>query len=132
MRVHWPAILVATVIFFLFGGLWYNVLGPAWRDALGAQAPQTSTSAYVYIVAVIMSFFLAYAVARVLSWRGDYSAGRGAFIGLSLGLLIFGSMTWMTYAFEMRGATLGWINVGFVAIGMAIQGAILGAWKPKS
>ena len=71
MRVNWPAILVATVIFFLFGGLWYNVLSPAWRNAMGVAAGQTSTSVYAYIVAVIMSFFLAYAVARVLSWRGD-------------------------------------------------------------
>ncbi|HUY11273.1 MAG TPA: DUF1761 domain-containing protein [Candidatus Dormibacteraeota bacterium] len=132
MRVNWPAILVATVVFFLFGGLWYNVLGPAWRDALGASAPPTSTSAYAYIVAVIMSFFLSYGLARVLSWRGDYSVYRGARIGISLALLIFGTMTWMTYAFELRGATLGWINVGYVAIGMGIQGAILGAWKPKT
>jgi hypothetical protein len=70
-------------------------------------------------------------LARILAWRGDKTPGRGAFIGLSMGLLIFGSMTWMDYAFEMRGATLGWINIGYVAVGMAIMGAILDRWRSR-
>ncbi len=86
---------------------------------------------YAYLIAFIMGFFIAYGIARMLSWRGSVGAGRGAFIGLSMGLLIFGAATWLDYAFEMRGAMLGWINIGYVALGMALQGAILGAWQPK-
>jgi len=49
-----------------------------------------------------------------------------------MGLLIFGSMTWMDYAYSGFGMTLGWINVGYVGIGLAIQGAILGVWPAKT
>jgi hypothetical protein len=138
MRVNWVAIAVSAIAFFLFGGLWYDVFfKSAWIAALGPSAAAVAgmsreSGTYAMVVAIVMAFFLAYGNARVLGWRGDMSPVRGAIIGFSLGLLVFGTMTWMDYAFEMRGQALGWINVGFVALGMAIQGAILGAWKPKA
>jgi uncharacterized protein DUF1761 len=135
--VNWWAILVSAIVFFLFGWLWYDVLfGKAWLAALGlTQAQQTAMgggTAYPFILSLVMAFFCAYGIARALSWRADYSAARGAFIGLSLGLLIFGSMTWMDYTYEMRGATLTLIEIGYVVIGMGIMGLILGAWKPRA
>lgn len=138
MKVNFLAIVVATVVLFLFGGLWYDVLfGKMWMAEMGKIDPQFGTGMgsggwYPYVISLVMGFFSAYALARILGWRGDWSVGRGAFIGLSMGLLIFGSMTWMDYAYSGFGSTLGWINIGFVAIGMAIQGAILSAWKPEN
>lgn len=41
-------------------------------------------------------------------------------------------MTWMDYAYSGFGMTLGWLNVGYVAIAFAIQGAILAAMPPKA
>jgi hypothetical protein len=140
MRVNYAAIVASAIVFWLFGWLWYDLLfRSAWLAAAGLTPQQMATAgggggAYALIVSLVMAFFLAYGLARILVWRGDKTVGRGAFIGLSMGLLIFGTMTWMDYAFEMRGMTLGWINVGFVAIGMAIMGAILDGWRlfPRS
>jgi hypothetical protein len=135
-RVNWWAIAVSAIVFFIIGSLWYGLLfGNAWLAAIGktqAQLAAGGVTAYPYVVAILMAFFLAYGVARVLSWRGSVSIAEGAFIGLSLGLLIFGTMTWMDYAYEMRGIVLGLINVGYVVVGMAVMGAILAAWKPKA
>lgn len=135
-RVNWWAIAVSAIVFFLFGWLWYDVLfGNAWLASIGktqAQMTAAGVTPYPFVVSIVMGFFMAYGVARILSWRGDSNAARGAFIGLSVGLLIFGTMTWMDYAYEMRGAALGYINIGYVVIGMAIVGAILGAWRPKT
>ncbi len=134
MRVNWLAIVVSAIVFFAFGGLWYGVLFKSqWMQAMSLGATSAPTGGtYQYVVAVIMAFFAAYGIARVFSWRGNVDVGRGAFIGFSIGLLIYGSMTWMTYAFEMRGPALGGIDIGYVAIGMAIMGAIIAAWKPKA
>ncbi|HEY5340747.1 MAG TPA: DUF1761 domain-containing protein, partial [Candidatus Aquilonibacter sp.] len=84
--------------------------------------PPSGAGAYPFIVSLVMAFFLAYGLARVLAWRGEMNPWRGAFIGLSIGLLVFGTMTWMDYAYEGRGVSLGLINIGYVALGMAIQG----------
>ncbi len=135
MRVNWLAIVVSAIVFFAFGGLWYGVLfKSAWAAAVsvGMTSPPGMGGTYQYVVAVLMAFFAAYGIARIFSWRGNVDVGRGAFIGLSMGLLIYGSMTWMTYAFEQRGPMLGWIDIGYVAIGMAIMGAIIAAWRPKN
>jgi len=134
-RVNWWAIVVSAIAFFLFGWLWYGVLfAHAWYMAIGKSEQQTTgggASVSPFALSLVMAFFLSYGLARILSWRGEMTPLRGAFIGFSAGVLIFGTMTWMDYAFEMRPGSLLAINVGDVAIGMAIVGAILGAWKPK-
>lgn len=134
-RVNWLAILVSGFVFYGLGALWYGVIfKQMWYDAMGPMHTQMASGGtpYPYVVSLVMSFATAYGLARMLAWRGSVSIGRGAFIGFSMALLIFGSMTWMDYAFSGWGMTLGWINVGYVAIGMAIQGVILAAWKPQS
>jgi hypothetical protein len=136
MRVNWLAIVVSAIAFFLFGSLWYDLLfGKAWLAATNLTPHQMQSmggaGAYPLVISLVMAFFLAYGLARILGWRGEMNPVRGALIGLSMGLLIFGSMTWMDDAYEMRGITLGLIDVGYVAIGMAIQGAILGAWRKE-
>jgi hypothetical protein len=134
--INWWAITVSAVVFFLIGWLWYDVLfGNAWLAALGTTELQMKASggnaAYPLILSLVMAFFLAYGVARMLSWHRTMTALRGAVIGLSMGLLIFGTMTWMDYTYEMRGATLTLIEVGYVVVGMGVIGFILGAWRPK-
>jgi len=136
-RVNWWAIVVATIAYFIFGYLWYGVIFPAaWLAALGkTEAPLAAgggSVAFPYAVTLVLSFFLTYGLARVLSWRGNANAARGALIGVSMGLLIFGTMTWMDYMYEMRGTAIALINIGYVVVGMGIQGLILGAWKPKA
>lgn len=134
-KVNWLAIIVADIVFFLFGGLWYSLLFKnQWIIAAGKTPGEAMAGGavwYPYAVAFIAGFFIAYGIARMLSWRENVNAGRGAFIGFSMGLLIFGAATWMDYAFGGIGMALGWINIGYVAIGMALQGALIGAWKPK-
>lgn len=134
-RVNWWAIVVSAIVFFLIGALWYGVLFKnAWLAAVGTQAQPSGSGmiAYPFVVAIVMAFFLAYGLARLLGWRGDVSPLYGAFIGASMGLLIFGTMTWMDYVYEMRGATLGFINVGYVVVGMAVMGMILARWARKT
>jgi hypothetical protein len=139
MRVHinvnWSAILVSDIVLFIFGWLWYDVLfRDMWLAALREVTPEASmtVSWYPFVVALVAGFFLAYGVALILKWRGPVNLFEGAWIGFAFGLLIFGTMTWMDYAYSGWGPTLGFIRVGFVAVGMGIQGAILAAWKPKT
>jgi|SRR5579863_6294551 len=138
MRVNWIAIIVADIVLFLLGYVWYDFLfGKMWMAEMAKVNPQfqamtAGAGAYPFIVSLVMGFFAAYGLARMLGWRGDWSVGRAAFIGFSMGLLIFGSMTYMDYVYSGFGMTLGWINVGFVAVGLAIQGVVLALMKPKA
>jgi len=140
VKFNWWAIVVSTIALFLFGWLWYDLLfGKIWMaeiaktNGAGATGQMMSASPiYLFSVDLITAFFLAYGLARILRWRGPVGALEGAWIGFAFGLLIFGSMTWLDYVYSGWGVTLGFLNIGYVAFGMAIQGAILGAWKPKA
>jgi len=135
MRVNWLAIVVSAIVFYLFGWLWYTLLGAQWLDAMGttreAMMAQASNP-YPYIVSFVAAVFLAYGIARVLSWHAPVSAVRGAFIGFSMSFLFIVMALWITYAYEHRAIMLAAINCGYFCIGMTIQGAILGAWKSKT
>ncbi len=138
--VNWWAIVVSAIAQFLFGWLWYDLLfGKLWMAEIMRTSGPTATARmmsasplYLFSVDFVTAFFLAYGLARILGWRGPVGPLEGAWIGFAFGLLIFGSMTWLDYAYSGWGVTLGFLNVGYVAVGMAIQGAILASWKPKA
>ncbi len=133
--VNWWAILVADIVLFLLGWLWYDLLfGNAWLAAMGKNAGNMTGGStwYPFAVSLVTGFFLAYGLALILRWRGTVRPLEGAWIGFAFGLLIFGTMTWMDYAYSGWGVMLGLINIGFVAVGMGIQGAILAVWKPRA
>lgn len=133
IKVNWWAIVVADIALFLLGGLWYDALfGKLWMAEMSKLgSPMVPGGWYPFAVSLVTGFFLAYSLALILKWRGPVGPLEGAWIGFAFGLLIFGTMTWMDYAYSGWGATLGFINVAYVAVGMAIQGAILAAWKPR-
>jgi hypothetical protein len=134
INVNWWAILVSDIVLFVFGWLWYDVLfRTVWMREMGKISVQVNGGFgwYPFAVSLVAGFFLAYGIALILKWRGPVGALEGAWIGFAFGLLIFGTMTWMDYVYSGFGATLGHINIAFVAIGMGLQGAILAAWKPK-
>ena len=133
IRVNWWAILVGDIVLFLLGWLWYDVLfGNIYMSAISKVTPQMPSGStwYPFAVSLVTGFFLAYGLALILKWRGPVGPLEGAWIGFAFGLLIFGTMTWMDYVYSGWGVTLGLINIGYVAVGMGIQGAILAAWKP--
>jgi hypothetical protein len=132
--VNWWAIVVSAIVFFFFGALWYELLfEKAYIAAMGPLLqPMTGGAWYPYAVSLVTAFFLAYGLALILRWRGTVGVLEGAWIGFAFGLLIFGTMTWMDYVYSGWGVTLGLINIGYVAVGMAIQGAILAAWRPRA
>jgi hypothetical protein len=137
MRVNWLAIVVADIVLFLFGYVWYGLLFKAmWMTEIAKINPQyggamNGAGIYPYVVSLVAGFFSAYGLARMLVWRNDWTVGRAAFIGFSMGLLLFGTMTYMDYVYSGFGMTLGWIHVGFVAVGFSIQGVVLALIKPK-
>ena len=63
--INWWAVLVATVLAFILGGIWYGpVFGKAWLDALGKTEDDIEPSPTPFII----SFFTAGLTAVVLAW----------------------------------------------------------------
>jgi len=133
--VNHVAVLVAAVVFFAIGAVWYTVFSVPWLAGIGKTVEQLmkdnggSPAPYIvgFLAIVVMCYTLNWIVQRGL----EPSAGSGALAGATVAFGIVGATLALNYGFEARGVTLWLINAGYVLIGLVITGAIIGAWKKK-
>ena len=135
-KVNWAAVIVAAVVHFILGAVWFTLLSEQWLAGIGKtkedlMAHQSST-AYTYIVAFLCNIVIARVLAQVIiatSPNPDWKHGlRVAFYAWGG----FVATTFLTaYVFELRTVQIWMINAGYPLVGMLIMGAILGAWQKK-
>ncbi len=136
VRHNPAAIIVATLIYFFLGGVWFTTFMNPWLAGIGRTMAELKSSGVPpwlgYVVALIMTAILATALSWIIQATGSQTAARGATIAASLWLgFIF--TTWATeYAFEARSISILAINTGYSLLGMLLMGLVLGGWKAKS
>jgi hypothetical protein len=130
------AIAVATLLYFLLGGVWFTVLQKAWLIGVGRTIEELQATGIspviTYGLAIATTFVLAIFLSWVIQATGPQTAARGITIAI---WTWFGVVftTWATeYAFEARSLKIFFINTGYCLTGMIIMGAVLGAWKKKT
>jgi len=134
MKTNYPAILVCAIVYWLIGGLWYGVLfSKQWMALEHWTDQQASMSPVVpYIVTFLLDLLIAFVLAQICIWRNADNASRGAAIGVLLWLGIVGPITFTTYMYEYRSKELFAINEFYPLVGLAVMGAMLGAWKKRA
>jgi hypothetical protein len=132
-RVNIWAVLVAGIVFWLVGGLWYAVLfGNQWMAAMGKRMDQiTPSPVWQYALTFAMELVIAAAIAWVTSRTGELNVKRGVRVALGMWLGLVAPTFVITYGFEQRPWTLYWINIGQFLVGMLLCGLIVGAWTSK-
>jgi hypothetical protein len=134
-RINHLAVLVSAIAFFILGALWYGFspLGNIWMTQVGKTASGANVMASQYVITFLLDWLLAYVIGIALADSTNPKPARhGIEFGVFMGLGIYGTMTLMNYVFEGRTFTLWLINAGYVVIGMAIMGAIIGAWRKRA
>jgi hypothetical protein len=137
MRANYLAVVVCAVMYWLLGGLWYDLLfSKQWMALEHMSEAQASSTNSVWIWPFILTFLLnlliAFVLAQVCIWRNAKTALHGAAIGILLWLGIVGPIVYTTHMYEMRPKALFAINELYPLVGLCLMGAILGAWKKKS
>lgn len=136
--MNYAAIVVAAMVHFLLGALWFSPLlfSNAWLSGIGKSMEQLQAanagSPLPYIVAFISNLVLAYALSWVITRLGARTAAQGAWVGAMLWLGMVATTTLTEYAFEMRSRQLFAINAGYPLVGMLLMGAILAAWQKQA
>ena len=81
--INYLAVLVAAVVGYAFGALWYTLLGKQWMAAAGVT-PQGKSNPMPFIVAAVCQLVIAWMLAGVIGHLGDITVARsmisGAFI----------------------------------------------------
>ncbi|RME81911.1 MAG: DUF1761 domain-containing protein [Caldilineae bacterium] len=128
--LNWLAVLVAIIVNMIIGAAWYGLLAEPWLEGIGKTREEIgeSQSWKPYAVAVLNSALMAFMLANVMSWAGR----TGLVAGLVTGLLMWVGFTGFSFAanhaFEGRSPRLWLINSGTYLLGLAVMGAIIGAW----
>jgi hypothetical protein len=130
------AIAVATLLYFLLGGVWFTVFQKAWLLGVGRTLEELKATGIspviTYGLAIVTTLILAIFLSWIIQATGPQTAARGITIAI---WTWFGVVftTWATeYAFEARSLQIFFINTGYCLTGMIIMGAVLGAWKKKA
>jgi len=133
------AIIAATIVSFVIGGLWYGPLfGKAWmaamgkteadREAMRKQAPKG------FVVALVGAFIASFVLGILLQYARLANVGLPAGVvgGLALGFLVwFGfPLTGMITGAIFEGASgkLVGINLGHALVTFLAMGLVLGIW----
>jgi Protein of unknown function (DUF1761) len=130
-QVSLLATLLATVLSFVLGGLWYGpVFGKAWMRSVGlteATLRKNFNPAKTYGITFVLAFLASYVFGMFLGPNPSMALGLGA--GASAGIFWVAGSLWTNDLFERRpfGLTLingGYHTVKFILIGLSY--ALLG------
>jgi len=134
--INHVAIIVAAVVFFAIGAVWYKVFSQPWLAGIGKTVDQLAKenggSPLPFIVGFIAILIMCYTLGWIVQRGMAPSAGNGALTGATVAFGIVGAALALYYGFEARGITLWLINAGYVVVGLVISGAIIGGWRGKT
>ena len=123
------AVLAAALSAFALGGLWYSpiLLGRLWQREAGKPNLSKPHGAKVFILAFVLSFIAALAMALLLQRK------PGLFMAIHTGVLA--GLCWVStsfginYLFAGRSFKLFLIDAGYHTLQFILYGVILGLWR---
>ena len=122
-------ILAAALAAWIFGAVWYGVLGKVWMRAQGID-PETCKDKKMPLAPMAVSFVSEVVMAFVLSGvlpLGEMSWMAGAGGGLLMGVGFMATSTLVNNMFQQRKLMLSVIDGAHWIIVAAIEGAVLAA-----
>ncbi len=132
--INYWAVIVAAVVMYALGALWYSVLfGKAWARAGKMtkemmEAAQKKGMAWRYVLMLVGSFLTAYILAHFIQYTGSMQFTDG---------MVGGFWIWLGFYVPVLSGQVLWegkpfayylINVTYYLVGLLLMGGILAAW----
>jgi hypothetical protein len=133
LRINHLAVLVAVVLQFALGSLWYGPLfGDPWMGMVGldlATIEANPPGAGEWITNIVSAVASMYLLAWLYTKIPVRTLLQGLFTGLLIGFAFVLMSNMVSGMFAKDPYGLAWITGGFTTVGLGIGGAVLGAWK---
>lgn len=132
--LNYLAILVAGVVIFVLGGLWYSpaLFAKPWMTLMGKtedeMKAQPRNMPLMFLQAFLGGLVSAWALAFVLHITRQSGALRGAHMALLCWVGFAAAPSYVTSLFGGERRGLWAINWGYHLVSFIAAGAILGAW----
>jgi Protein of unknown function (DUF1761) len=134
MKTNYAAVIVSAIVYWLLGAVWYVVLfNKSWTalEQISEQQMRSANPILPHVISFALDLVIAFVLAQLCAWRSANTAARGASLGIFVWLGFVGPITLTTYVYELRPLQLFAINQFYPLVGLALIGAILGAWTKK-
>jgi len=138
MKIKYPAVIVATLVHYILGGLWYSPLlfGNKFIQLINWTPEQlrqveSQSHAKELALAFVMSLVLVYILAHFVQYTKATNALGGIQTAFWLWLGFVVTTQAPTVIFERRSFGLFAINVAYQLVGCALAGAILAIWRTQ-
>ncbi len=132
-NINYLAVLLAAVIYFALGALWYSpaLFGKMWMQAknLTAENMNTGHMTRTFVITFILNLVCVFITATLISALGAKGAGDGANIGLRVAIGFVATTMGVNYLYDNKPAKLFWIDAGYHIVGILIAAIILAVWK---
>jgi hypothetical protein len=145
--INWLAVLVAGIVIFMLGGLWYSPILFAKRwialqgrteeemraQAASANMPLMYASAFLtgLIIAAVLAIIIAH-ISRdpaMAEPGGGVSAAHGAIIGFTCWLGFAATTSYATALFSGKPRQLWLIDSTYNLVSFVLAGIILAVWR---
>ena len=129
------AVLVAGVVIFALGGLWYSpvLFAKRWVALVGKTEEELKANAgsmpMSYLIVLICGLVTAYVMALVVGNFAPGSAVDGALVGALCWLGFAGATSYGTALFSGKPKSLWLIDSGFNLAAFIVAGIILAVWR---
>ena len=135
--INWLAVIVATVIYFALGAVWFapqTPIGRAWVAASGydRRRPARRRAMSFYLVPAATTFVMVVVTALIARATGTDTLNEGIVLGLLVGIGYAAMIVLTTAAFEFskpRQWTWGVIDASYHVLGLLIAAVILALWR---
>lgn len=130
VNLNWWAVLVATVLGFLLGGLWYGPLfGKAWLKAVGKTEDELGKPGVAMGLSFIAQVVSAVGLACLVQALNLNGLGDGIMIGALIGVAFIATAMGSDMAFSGAKPSLWMIQSGYRICYMVIMGVVLAGWR---
>jgi hypothetical protein len=133
--INWLAVLVATVVKFGLGFVWFGlVFGKMWQSLTGVtEASMKAGMAKSIVTDLVTTFIMAWVLTHAVHYAGVANGGGinwsfGAMAGFFNWLGFIGAPTLSATVYENRPIKLWVLSNSYQLVSMLVMGAILATW----
>lgn len=132
-NVNWWAVILATLVGWILGALWYSpaLFAKPWMKAMGVKPKaMQDANAMPFVASAGLTFIAAAALATLMCALDFTSWQQGAVFGAIVGLVFVAGLATLHCLFDKRkGApTIYFIDTAYDVVLLAVVGGIIGAW----
>lgn len=120
------SVIAAAAAAWIFGAVWYGVIGTRWMEAQGlTEASIDRSNPLPYIGSFLCCILVAAMTRHILTMSGIDGIGASAATGFGLGLFVAAPWIATNVLFSNKNRGLIWMDGAYPVGGMLLMGIVL-------